>query len=210
MPAGGNETWFLRFKRVIPYNSCYLPKHSDEIEAEALNPVTMWLEYRWVFVRRFYGSEFAQKLFIMVWNWIYALNDIRGTTYYELQDEFVRYVFGMEPIYWFRTFRASTSVIYWDNSLQGVVSYDTLQALSKMVGIFGPTAAVFGREFEDFLINEQEAVTISIERMEQSIRNSSGALSKAMIDSVDAQGVTQNRESHERGQSSTKWVAKTT
>ena len=70
----------------------------------------------------------------------------------------------------FRTFRASTSVIYWDNSLQGVVSYDTLQALSKMVGILGPTAAIFGREFEDFLINEQEAVTILKERMEQSIR----------------------------------------
>ena len=146
----------------------------------------------------------------MVWNWIYAQNDIRGNDYYKLQDAFVSYMFGSEPILWFRTFKADTWVLYWDGSHRGFVDYDTLIALSKMVGIFGPTAAIFGRGFEDFLINDPDAVTISKERMEQSIRNSTGALTKEMIDPVDAQGVIQKRESHERGQSSTKWVAKTT
>ena len=119
-------------------------------------------------------------------------------------------MFGSEPILWFRTFKADTWVLYWDNSHRGFVDYDTMVALSKKVGILGPTAAVFGREFEDFLINDPEARMISKERMEQSIRNSSGALSKAMIIPLDGQEVTQDQEGHGRGQSSAKWVVKTT
>ena len=118
---------------------------------------------------------------------------------------------------WFRSIKEDTWVVYWDNSHGGYVSHDVLHVLGKMVGILGPTAAIFGREFEDYLINEKKSVTISKERFAQSVRNSSGALSKYMIDPVgtpnrNKQGSYsgENQESHERGQSSTKWVAKTT
>ena len=116
---------------------------------------------------------------------------------------------------WFRSIKEDTWVVYWDNSHGGYVSHDVLHVLGKMVGILGPTAAIFGREFEDYLINRNGSVTISKERFEQSIRNSSVALWKEMIDPVGTRSqqgsyTGQNQESHERGQSSTKWIAKTT
>ena len=92
------------------------------------------------------------------------------------------------------------------------MDYDKMMALSKMVGIFGPTAAIFGREFEESLIREPNAVMMPVERIEQSIRTSAGALTKEMIIPVDAQGGNEQPESHEheRGQSSTRWIVRTT
>ena len=172
----------------------------------------MWVEHRWTFIRRFFGVDFTQKLFIMVWNWIYAQHDIRGRKYYNLQDAFVHYMFGTEPILWFQTFKKETWVQYWDNSHRGLMNYDAMMALSKVVGIFGPTAAIFGREFEESLIREPDAVLMPAERIEQSIRTSAGALTKEMIIPVDEQGGNEQQESHEhdRGQSSTRWIARTT
>ena len=84
-----------------------------------------------------------------------------------------------------------------------------MMALSKRVGIFGPAAAIFGRELEEFLIREPDAVMIPVERIEQSIRTSKGALTKEMIVPVDAQGGNESHE-HEQGQSSTRWIVRTT
>ena len=83
--------------------------------------------------------------------------------------------------------------------------------LSKTVGIFGPTAAIFGRDFEDSLIREPDAVMMPAERIEQSIRTS-GALTKEMIIPVDEQGGNEQHEchKHDRGQSSTRWYDRTT
>ena len=76
--------------------------------------------------------------------------------------------------------------------------------LSKKVGVLGPTAGIFGREFEDYLITEDDAESISVERMERSIRHTFGCLSKEMIDPA-------NQASYGRGQSSssTSWKVKT-
>ena len=91
------------------------------------------------------------------------------------------------------------------------MDYDTMMALSKMVGIFGPTAAIFGREFEESLIREPDVVMMPVERIEQSIRTSAGASTKEMIIPVDEQGGNeQESHEHDRGQSSTRWIARTT
>ena len=130
---------------------------------------------------------------------------IEGAVYYDLQDTFVRYVFATEPTSWFtKKFSTDTWVLWWDNSHRGFVDYDTMVALNKRIGVLGPTAAIFGREFEDYLINEDEAETISVERMERSIRHSLGALSKETINPA-------NQASYGRGQSSssTSWKVKT-
>merc|ERR1711973_799824 len=66
----GHSVW----PEVAPYNACYLPKGNPEIQRRALNPVDVWLEDRWVLLRRIYGSEFVQKLFMQCMTYIYGLN----------------------------------------------------------------------------------------------------------------------------------------
>ena len=131
--------------------------------------------------------------------------------YHEIQDTFVRYVFGTEPILWFQSFKRETWVLNWDNSHRGFVDYKTMVGLCKAVGIFGPTAAIFGRDFEDSLIRDPSAFWIPAERVEQSIRTS-GGLTKEMIIPIDEQGGNEQHESHrhDRGQSITRWYDRTT
>ena len=52
-------------------------------EYESLNPIEMWMEDRWTFVRRMLGDKFTQKLFIRCIIWIYVNNDIKR---YDLRE----------------------------------------------------------------------------------------------------------------------------
>ena len=63
-----DKNGYPKWAKVIPYNSIHL-KYEGKIwkkghEFETLDPVKMWMEDRWTSVRRVYGDDFTQKLFM--------------------------------------------------------------------------------------------------------------------------------------------------
>ena len=104
--------------------------------------------------------------------------------------------------------KEDTWIAYWDDMKTEFISHDILHALSKKVGILGPTAAIFGREFEHFLTTEQKIVTFPEERLERSIQNTTGTLRR---DQVTPSGTLNWKQwwsysgENPSGQSSTEW-----
>ena len=93
----------------MPYNSCYLP-NEERVEPREINPVEMWIEDRWVLLRRVYGSELTQKLFIQCLTFIYTVNNVKGSYFHAIQDTIVRELFDQEPRDFFEKINKDTWV----------------------------------------------------------------------------------------------------
>ena len=143
---------YPQWRRVIQYNSCFLryegAYEKPEQDLKYLDPVKMWLEDRWVFIRRMYGDEFTQKLFMRCLTWNLGCNDIKDGALKERQDAVVIFLFREDPRGWFRKYPLDTYMEFWDGSCQGYVNQNMMFKLSKKVNILGPIAAIFGRDVE--------------------------------------------------------------
>ena len=171
----GSPIW----DRVVPYNSCYLPDDGKkEVSLRELNPVEMWLEDRWIFVRRIYGSTLAQKLFIQCLNFIYGLNGIRGAYFHAIQNAIVRELFDLEPKDFFAEINKDTWVHFWDQRAEGFITQNTAHYLAKRINMMGPTAAIFGKDFELFMLEEETFTTCPVEILIESIRTCRGTLNR--------------------------------
>ena len=176
---------YLCGKKVVPYNSCYLPDEEKkrDVLAKDLNPVDMWLEDRWVLVRRIYGSAFTQKLFMQCLTFIYTLHQVRGPYFHAIQNAIVRELFDQDPREFFGKINKDTWVQYWDGSYCGNVSQNTAHYLSSRINMVGPTAAIFGRNFELFMLEEYKFAMCPVEVLENSIRACSGTLNRQSFES---------------------------
>ena len=112
----------------------------------------------------------------------------------------------------FKAMKEDTWVKYWDGTKSGYVTDDTMYALSKMIRIFGPTAAVLGRDFDHYIVSEHKLSMVQVELLEYSIRNSSGTLKKedfnpTMSRRANRSSYPDDRQSEnsDRGQSSRVW-----
>ena len=79
--------------------------------SQAIKPVEMWQEDRWVFLRRMYGSELVQKLFMQCLTFIYGINDIKGAYFHDIQNTIVTELFGMDQRSFFDKINKKT----WDS-----------------------------------------------------------------------------------------------
>ena len=172
----GTPVW----EKVVPYNSCYLPadERNKEVQTKELNPVEMWLEDRWILVRRIYGSVLTQKLFIQCLSFVYGLHQIRGAYFHAIQNAIVRELFDQDPREFFGQVNRDTWVQYWDGSFGGNLSQNTTHYLSSRINMMGPTAAIFGRDFELFMLEEYKFTMCPTEILEESIRSCWGTLNK--------------------------------
>ena len=84
------------WEKVVPYNACYLPQGDARVCHKTLDPVDMWMEDRWVLLRRIYGSELIQKLFMQCLTFIYGCNDTKGSYFHEIQDTIVTDLFDQD------------------------------------------------------------------------------------------------------------------
>ena len=144
----------------------------------------MWLEDRWVLLRRIYGSELVQKLFMHCLTFVYGCNEVKGQYFHEIQNTIVAQLFRQNPWRYFNDVKKDTWVHYWDDSCQGAISSVTAHSLVKQINIFGPTAAIFGRDFELFLTEEFRIATCSVETIEKSINSRNGTLSKRSFENT--------------------------
>ena len=161
----------------------------------------MWLEDRWTLVRRMYGDECTQKLFMRCFTWNLTNNDIKEFLLRSRQDCLVTHVFGQYPPDWFKKYSQDTWIEFWDGSCQGYISQTTLYHLSKKVNILGPIAAVFGRDLEYKICTHEGYYDdcIPAEAIQQSIENHNGTLSK---DSFENTSTWDNSWTRSSGQSS--------
>ena len=168
----------------MPYNSCYLPEEekNKDVHSKDLNPVAMWLEDRWVLVRRMYGSALTQKLFVQRLSFVYGLHQIRGQYFHALQNAVVRELFDQDPREFFGKINKDTWVQYYDGSCSGNLSQNTAHYLSSRINVMGPTAGIFGRDFELFMLEEEKFATCPHEVMEQSIQSCWGTLNRQVIE----------------------------
>ena len=183
MPGTQEDRWNTILGKVVPYNACYLPIGNWPVDRKAIDPVAMWLEDRWVLLRRIYGSELVQKIFMRCVNFVYKCNGVKGRYLEALQETIVSQLFRQNPRYYFNDEKKSPWVHYWDDSCQGEVSIFTIHSLVKQIGILGPIAAVFGRDFE--LYSEEFRITTClVETIEKSVNSRNGTLSKKSFEKV--------------------------
>ena len=145
----------------VPYNMPYLPNKPKDVRQKTIDPVDMWLEDRWVFVRRVLGTEFVQKLFILCLTFIYTVNDIKGDYFHDVGDAIVTGVFNDIPHEFFKKRDQATWVSFLDAS--GYLSQDQAYQLSRKISMIGPTAALFGQEFELYMLDEEEFTTCPVD-----------------------------------------------
>ena len=144
-----------------PYNMPYLPSRRKDVREKIIDPVDMWLEDRWVFARRVLGTEFVQKLFIMCLTFIYTVNDIKGDYFHDVGDAIVTGVFNDIPHEFFKKRDQAIWVSFLDAS--GYLSQDQAYQLSRKISMIGPTAALFGQEFELYMLDEENFTTCPVD-----------------------------------------------
>ena len=190
-PAPKRINGVPHWEKVVPYNINYLPSGGNSVVRKAIDPVAMWLEDRWVLLRRIYGSELVQKLFMHCLTFIYGCNDVKGQYFHEVQDVIVSQLFRQNPWYYFDDVKKDTWIHYWDGSCQGAISSVTAHTLVKQINISGPTAGVFGRNFELFLSEEYHIATCPVETIERSVNGQNGTLTKRSFERLWAPWVAE-------------------
>ena len=86
------------------YNSIWLPKtrggdKKSVFAFKALNPIEIWQEDAWTFIRRMYGVDLVQKLFYQFMTTTWILLDIdKGKELRNYQDALLDSVFGHRGI----------------------------------------------------------------------------------------------------------------
>ena len=78
MPRYGRNGDY-EYKFVVAYNSRYLVKdnrmnYKTEGEWDPFYPEDVWVEDRWLFVRRMFGDEFIGRIFYRFCDWIWKKN----------------------------------------------------------------------------------------------------------------------------------------
>ena len=154
-------------------------------------------------MRRIYGSTFTQRLFIQCLSFIYELNQVRGSYFHAIQNAIVREIFNLDPKEFFPEMSKDTWVQYWDKSAEGYVTQNTLFHLSKRVNMMGPTAAIFGKDFELFMLEEDIFTTCPMEVLEDSIHTSRGTLNKQSFEKDQSQNWSKSNWTQQTRWSST-------
>ena len=122
----------------LEYNSVWLPKtRSGEKKSasdfESLNPLQVWQEDAWTFVRRMYGDDLTQKLFYQFITATWILLDIdKGKELRNYQDALIDSVFGHRGIEAFvKNQKTDTSVTTYDGYYTGFLAYRELELLGN-------------------------------------------------------------------------------
>ena len=136
---------------------------------------------------------------------IYTLNSIRGPYFKQIQDIIVRDIFGLDPKEFFPEMSKDTWVEYWDKSTEGYVSQKTLYHLSQRVNMMGPTAAIFGKDFELFMLEEEVFTTCPINVLEDSINTSKGTLNRQSIKGDWSKNWSKSSWTQNKSWSSAEW-----
>ena len=142
----------LKYARATEYNSRWLKKNKAGFlkrpdEYESLCPFDLWMDHRWLFIRRMSGYVLCQKLLYGVCTFIWLANGIdMGTELKEYQDALIENVFQSKHKFTFlNQQKQDTEVTTFDGQFTGFLCWDDLQKLVGQVSVLGPIAGMYGR-----------------------------------------------------------------
>jgi len=144
----------MRINFVVAYNNRYLVKDSymnykPRHEWELFYPETVWVEDRWLFVRRIFGDEFIGRIFYRFCDWMRKKNygeDKRSIEFH--RNRCVQEIFRQDKAIYHASYSEPVWAHTWDNRKSGYVSDKTLHRLQERVGLLGPVAGIMGRRLE--------------------------------------------------------------
>ena len=184
MLANGN----LRYVDVTPYDQKWVPKKKDgsflpDVMRDSFQPATVWLEDRWTFCRRMVGDDVCQVLFYHMATFIWKQNDLRGESLNRHQMTLVTKVFGILNVGEFMS-RMSNPLLVptWDGKTRVWMKQEQMVRVHKESCIFGPLAALFGREVQQLLMVNPNAKLILQTEFQHSVDSGRVSLSQKVVD----------------------------
>ena len=194
----------LIYEHVKEYNSKWLPRTKKGVEKEpseyfSINPVEIWQEDAWTFVRRMVGDALAQKFFYEFMTRTWILIDVdKGTELQNYQDALIDNVFGHRSIdYFVKNQKTDTVVNTYDGRFTGDLAYEELAHFGRQICVLGPIAGVFGRQLEQWLISPDRKlneVYIPVAVIQRSIEEAPCALKRSWLYNAPKQAVWSGRD----------------
>ena len=147
----------LIYDRVVPYDQKWLPVKKDgskvpEHLRESFEPGTVWTDDRWMFCRRMVGDDVCQILFFYLATFVWKQYEIYGDQLRYYQKVLITKLFYGDAERFYERIVNPLQVPTWDNQTRIWMYEQDIIAVHKETCLFGPIAALFGREVQQFLL----------------------------------------------------------
>ena len=178
----------LNYANVVPYNQKWVPKRKDgsylpDNQRESFQPAAVWTEDRWLFCRRMVGDDVCQILFYHLATFIWKQYEIDGEYLNWHQTTLITKVFGIQNVGEFIKRKATPQPVpTWDGKTRVWMDKDQLVNVHREACIFGPMAALFGRELQQFLMVNPDAKLISQNDFQHSVDCGRVSISQQIVD----------------------------
>ena len=191
----------LIYEDVPAYDAKWLPKDANKKVVSpsrriSFNPVHVWIEDRWVLSRRLAGDTFCQLIFYYVSEFIWKKNDLPPKQRHNRQEAMLKTLFEIEDTEaWRNEYTKEDSIVPVINWKGDTIVYATRAIINKMVGetcLLGPVAAMYGREFQQFLIEKGDRTTIRVAQMQKSVDSGRASLSTYRIKTLHTESVNKS------------------
>ena len=139
----------------------------DPSTVHMMNPGQIWVEDRWVFVRRMFGDELVSKIFYRVISWVWTQSDMNSYAKQQLQDNMLWEMFRQQGSKFSRDYQSRVAVTSWDNKKQGYITFNRIHQIAQNVALLGPLAGMMGRHVEHELQLNPMLVLLSTSLMDR-------------------------------------------
>ena len=193
---------------LTPYNQKWLPKDSEGRDIPdhlrvSFNPATAWVEDRWLLCRRMSGDTICQILFYHLCTFIWQHNDLDPREVQERQDALLNSVFQVNNIREFKnSLNDTVQIMTWDGNLLVWMSKEQIHNMFLETCTLGPLAAMFGREFQQYLLVNKGTNKIPKVELEYSVNSGRTSMSDKRISTVQHEYLEDGRDDDRASQAS--------
>ena len=191
----------LIYQDVPAYDAKWLPRDANKKIVSprkriSFNPAHAWIEDRWVFCRRMEGDLFCQVVFYYVCEFVWKKNDIHGKQRYNRQEAMLTSLFQIDDTEaWRNEYTKEESIVPVLNWKGDFIVHATRPVVNKIVGeacMLGPIAAMFGREFQQYLLEHRDRTTIRAIDMQKSVDKGRASLGSYDIKDLHTEAVNKS------------------
>ena len=155
-------------------------------QRESFQPAAVWIEDRWLFCRRMVGDDVCQILFYHLATFVWKQYEIFGDQLNYYQKTLITKLFGIHDVAKFHWRKNNPlEVPTWDGKTRVWMSKEQLVAVHREACIFGPMAAQFGRELQQFLMVNPDAKLIKKDDFQHSVDSGRVSIRENMREEAD-------------------------
>ena len=192
---------YLRYDDVPAYDLKWLPKDkagnpNPEDLRQSFDPAKVWVEDRWMICRRLTGDDICRVLFFKMSTFVWEKNNYHKPEVRELQDALLKHVFRVDSVSHFRESldEDEKRVMSWDGELYMWMSKADIHRMFLEVCTLGPLVAMFGREFQQYLLEHPDTDKIPSEHMKFSINSGRTSMGERRLNQVYTEKVADDHD----------------